>query len=198
MKAQRVFLTVGTTSFDYLIEAVDTEAFLKAMSACGCQELVLQIGRGTYLPNKYLSVEKCRQHGIRFECFRFKPTLADEMTVADLIISHCGAGSVLEAVTLRKLLVVVVNDTLQENHQAELADAMAARKHCLKALPVDVVAILEELAGRLNGGSERGTKEKEQGRGADPAAVLRALGLEPYPKANLDAFPAVVNSLFAF
>jgi len=196
MRAKRVFLTVGTTSFDSLIEAVDTEAFLEAMSACGCQDLVLQIGRGTYLPNKYLNVETCSQHGISFECFRFKPNLADEMATADLIISHCGAGSVLEAVTQRKLLLVVVNDTLQENHQEELADAMVSRKHCLKAIPADVVVILEGLAGRLNSGS--GRRKNEQGRRQDSADALSGLGLEPYPEADLKAFPAVIDSLFTF
>ena len=198
MRAQRVFLTVGTTSFDSLIEAVDTEAFLEVMRACGCQELVLQIGRGSYLPSKYLTVETCSQHGISFEYFRFKPTLADEMAAADLVISHCGAGSVLEAVTLQKLLLVVVNDTLQENHQEELADAMASRKHCLKALPADVVPVLEGLAGRLSGNSNSDS-DPPGGRGRrDPAAALRALALEPYPEADLDAFPAVVDSLFSF
>jgi beta-1,4-N-acetylglucosaminyltransferase len=195
MRAQRVFLTVGTTSFDSLIEAVDTEAFLEVMRACGCQELVLQIGRGSYLPSKYLTVEKCSQHSISFEYFRFKPTLTDEMTAADLIISHCGAGSVLEAVTLKKILLVVVNDTLQENHQEELADAMANRKHCLKALPADVVSVLEGLAGRLNSNSDR---DGDSPRKRDTASVLRALALEPYPEADLDAFPAAVDSLFSF
>ena len=45
------------------------------------------------------------------------------MKRADMIISHCGAGSVLEAISLRKFLIVVVNSTLQGNHQTELADA---------------------------------------------------------------------------
>jgi len=35
------------------------------------------------------------------------------MNKSSLIISHCGAGSILEALEMEKPLIVVVNDTLQ-------------------------------------------------------------------------------------
>ncbi len=191
MRVRRVFLTVGTTSFDALIETVDTQEFISVIKEFGCQELILQIGRGAYIPSKYLTVENCNQHGIRFEYFRFKSTLADDMSAANLIISHCGAGSVLEAVTLRKLLLVVTNDTLQENHQEELADAMTQRKHCLKAVPKSLIDTLLDLASLLKGGSNRGEVRSSAGD-------LEALGLVPYPVADLNAFPATIDSMFSF
>ena len=51
------------------------------------------------------------------------------MEKADLILSHAGAGTVMEALRLKKKLVVVINTLLMDNHQTELAGAMAKRGH---------------------------------------------------------------------
>eukprot|EP00975_Prorocentrum_lima_P019488 4104021-Prorocentrum_lima.AAC.1 len=51
------------------------------------------------------------------------------MERAELIVSHAGAGSIVEALRLRKKLVVVVNTALMDNHQLELAEALADRDH---------------------------------------------------------------------
>jgi beta-1,4-N-acetylglucosaminyltransferase len=205
---RRVFLTVGTTSFDSLIQAVDTDAFLRAIADCGCEELVLQIGRGAYVPN-FLNPEQCKKHGVKlFDFFRFKPTLAEDFSSADLIISHCGAGSVLEAVSLRKVLIVVINNSLQENHQEELASAMVARNYCLQASVKhpsggDLIEVLQGLAGRfrsassIKGGNSH-SSDARSSASSDAKSLLSVAGLQEYPDADLQAFPAAVDSLFAF
>lgn len=43
MPAKSVFVTVGTTKFDALIAAVDTEAVGKALLAKGYTELIMQV-----------------------------------------------------------------------------------------------------------------------------------------------------------
>ena len=43
---------------------------------------------------------------------------------AGLVISHCGAGSVFEALSLGVRLLVVPNPILMDNHQAELASLL--------------------------------------------------------------------------
>lgn len=50
-----VFLTVGTTCFDGLVRAVDSENVKKELLAKGYTHLLIQMGRGSYLPTKVLS-----------------------------------------------------------------------------------------------------------------------------------------------
>jgi beta-1,4-N-acetylglucosaminyltransferase len=51
------------------------------------------------------------------------------MKAADVIITHCGAGSILEVLHLRKKAIGVINTKLLDNHQVELADAMEEHKY---------------------------------------------------------------------
>ncbi|XP_077466473.1 UDP-N-acetylglucosamine transferase subunit ALG13 isoform X2 [Stigmatopora argus] len=53
------------------------------------------------------------------------------MQEADLIVSHAGAGSCLEALGAGKDLLVVVNDKLMDNHQLELARQLHKDSHLL-------------------------------------------------------------------
>lgn len=135
-----VFITVGTTEFDELIKSIDTVDFLKSLEKINCTHLVVQIGRGLYEPIVIVS-----NHGIpiKVEVYRFKPNLDEDMNRAKLIISHCGAGSILEAVKNEKELIVVVNSSLQDNHQTELADAMSAAGYCISTTPQALCSIIE-------------------------------------------------------
>jgi beta-1,4-N-acetylglucosaminyltransferase len=212
IKLKRIFLTVGTTSFDSLIRVVDTQEFLDVIIKCGCDTLVLQIGRGVNQPTFLTSKMLLEQYKISFECFRFKPSLSKEMESADLIISHGGAGSILEAITLHKLLIVVVNDTLQENHQVELANAMTSRNHCFQALPNSLLDPMNDIVQRLSKIQIHSDKNKNKDTDTDSSSsalnldlvsdggkqlkLLQSLHLEPYPEANLNAFPSVVDSMF--
>jgi len=55
----------------------------------------------------------CLKNNISCEIYQYKDTLKDDMLHSSLVISHCGAGSILEVLELGKPLIVVVNDTLQ-------------------------------------------------------------------------------------
>jgi len=73
--------------------------------------LIIQYGRGVHSPSKLYDI--CVKNGIKCNIYRFKDTLKDDMYKSSLIISHCGAGSILEALEMEKPLIVVVNDSLQ-------------------------------------------------------------------------------------
>jgi len=49
---QTVFVTVGTTCFDALVMAVDSPEVKKALLQKGYSNLLIQMGRGTYVPLK--------------------------------------------------------------------------------------------------------------------------------------------------
>jgi hypothetical protein len=55
-KSRRVvFVTVGTTSFDALVRAVDSENVKKELLVKGYTHLLIQMGRGSYVPTKVVS-----------------------------------------------------------------------------------------------------------------------------------------------
>ncbi|XP_048885647.1 UDP-N-acetylglucosamine transferase subunit ALG13 homolog [Brienomyrus brachyistius] len=120
-----VFVTVGTTSFDDLIASVISQEAVQALVARGYEELVLQVGRGSILPGR----DSCP--GLTLQAFRFKDSIAGDIQRADLVISHAGAGSCLEALGAGRPLLVVVNDRLMDNHQLELARKLHADSHLL-------------------------------------------------------------------
>ena len=75
-------------------------------------------GRGAYVPSG-----EAAPAGFAVSSYRFKAGLEEDMRAARLVISHAGSGSIFEALALCKPLIVVVNEALMDNHQAELADA---------------------------------------------------------------------------
>ena len=142
---RRVFVTVGTTSFDALIGACTTPEFHKKLKTLGFDELRLQVGRGAAPTDTD-----------RVSWFRFAPTITEEMRAADVVISHAGAGSILEALELGKRLVVCVNDALMDNHQAELAKALEARGHVVVSTVDDVADALQRVVATRPAPYERG------------------------------------------
>ena len=78
------------------------------------------------------------------------------MRAADVVISHAGAGSILEALELGKRLVVCVNEELMDNHQAELANALEARGHVVVSTVDDVADALRRVVATRPAPYERG------------------------------------------
>ncbi|CAN6272638.1 unnamed protein product [Urochloa humidicola] len=124
-----VFVTVGTTCFDALVMAVDSPEVKMALLQQGYTDLLIQMGRGTYVPSKVSG-----DATLQVDYFTFSPSIADHMRTASLVISHAGSGSIFETLRLGKPLVVV-NEDLMDNHQSELAEELAERKHLFYARP---------------------------------------------------------------
>jgi beta-1,4-N-acetylglucosaminyltransferase len=153
------FVTVGTTLFDALIRALDSDACLAALRARGVTRLLLQIGHGTHEPRASFP-------GLEIAYYRHNAQYKADVAAADLIISHAGAGSIMDALAAKKKLIVVVNTMLMDNHQTELAEAMAAQQYCVATTCDELLATLE-------------TADLET--------------LQPYPRPDEDAFPALVD-----
>jgi beta-1,4-N-acetylglucosaminyltransferase len=98
-------------------------AYLQVLQARGYTKLIIQIGHGTIVPPSGLIC------GVQVEYFRFKDSISEDIQHADLIISHAGAGSCLEALGALKPLLVVINEDLMHNHQLELAQQLHEDRH---------------------------------------------------------------------
>lgn len=117
-RGRYVFVTVGTTKFEALVEQVDSEAFGAWLQTQGADlRVVVQRGAGAYEPRSPWIAE----------CYTYKPSLAADMGGAALVITHAGSGSVLEALRLRRRTCVVANTALMDNHQTELAQELHRR-----------------------------------------------------------------------
>ena len=83
----QAFVTVGSTKFDDLIDAIASEDFLTRLFAGGYTRLVVQYG------NSKLRLTET-SYGVEVIAWPFKPNLGEEYLAADLVISHAGLRSV--------------------------------------------------------------------------------------------------------
>ena len=113
----QVFVTVGTTQFDQLVQTVSSLDFLQKLRKLGYSKVTFQTGRGESVPD----IARDQVPGLVVEYYQFKSSIREDIESADLVISHAGAGSVLETLGAGKPLLVVINDELMGNHQTELA-----------------------------------------------------------------------------
>jgi beta-1,4-N-acetylglucosaminyltransferase len=93
----------------------------------------LWIYRGTYKPTKLHSDK------IKIEVHSF--IVLDALIMeSDLVISHCGAGILLECLRSPGTTnLAVVNDTLMHNHQTELADKLSSEGYIYQSVPSKVL-----------------------------------------------------------
>ncbi|KAA1469539.1 glycosyltransferase 28 [Dentipellis sp. KUC8613] len=126
----RAFVTVGSTRFDSLVQAVLSPLVLEELQRKGYQQLVVQCGNshidGFGDEETNWAFDKA---GVEARMWRFKPSLEEDYNEADLVISHAGSGTILDVLRKGKLLIVVPNPTLLDNHQEELAEALSKLGH---------------------------------------------------------------------
>ncbi|TFG94397.1 hypothetical protein E4H12_15240, partial [Candidatus Thorarchaeota archaeon] len=90
---------------DYLVE----QGIIK-------DDVVAQIGAGKYIPKK-------------IEYLRFAPSLEEYYLNADIIVSNCGAGTIMENVTKGRKLIVIQNPDVTGGHEWEIVTKMEKGDH---------------------------------------------------------------------
>nr|AFK33308.1 unknown [Lotus japonicus] len=135
-----VFVTVGTACFDALVRAVDSHNVKQDLFAKGYTHLIIQMGRGSYVPTKSEG-----DGSLAVDYFTFSSSIADHLRSASLVISHAGSGSIFETLRLGKPLLVVVNEDLMDNHQSELVEELANRKHLYCASPQTILQTIADM-----------------------------------------------------
>lgn len=122
MCSKSVFVTVGTTRFDELIRSVTDHCTLEVLKQKGYTSMTIQKGNS----------DICVEHSniMKVSSYSFKPDIGPDINNSDLVISHGGAGSIMQALDHKKPLLVVINEKLMNNHQYELAEKLSNEK-CL-------------------------------------------------------------------
>lgn len=106
VEKSKIFVTVGSTDFDALTQAVD--ALAPALDLKG----MMQIGHGRYIP-------------VNLPYFRFAPTLEPYYRQTSLVIAHGGLAITMEVLKLGLPLVSVSNSDRYDNHQEDILAKMA-------------------------------------------------------------------------
>ncbi|PAV89403.1 hypothetical protein WR25_11930 isoform C [Diploscapter pachys] len=138
------FVTVGTTLFEELSNEVLSEESISALQQVGIKKLILQIGAANLteeVRNRVFGGAETEDKGrgswgdMQISYYRYKNSIADDIRTAKIVIGHCGAGTCLDVLRAKKPFIVVVNERLMDNHQMELATAMADENHLLFCTP---------------------------------------------------------------
>ena len=108
--SRKVFVTVGSTDFDLLVQAVD--GLCAPGQILAGYDVEMQIGEGTYEP-------------IRARYFRFAPSLMPFFESTELVIAHGGLGTAVEAIGCGCRLVAVANPDRYDGHQQDLLGTLA-------------------------------------------------------------------------
>jgi beta-1,4-N-acetylglucosaminyltransferase len=104
-----ILVTIGTTSFDALIEQIDT-SFPKEI------ELIFQKADGKYNP-------------VNFPFFTFTKNIDEYYHQSEIIICHAGAGTIYKLLEMGKKLIVAPNMTRSDPHQKEMAEFIEKNKY---------------------------------------------------------------------
>lgn len=129
-----LFVTVGSTKFDSLIEALCSEQFEAAALQQNICRWIVQYGKSD--PSRLSNVSK-QVEIIKFE---YSSSLEPHFSTADVIIAHGGSGTILDSIRgpvfsnsggFPKRLIVVPNSCLLDNHQSELARELAKSGICM-------------------------------------------------------------------
>ncbi|CAO3610724.1 unnamed protein product [Mucor hiemalis] len=165
-----LFITVGSTGFDELISQVTTQAFLTSLTLLDITQVKIQYGSSE--PIFIKNVQSYDGPRIDITGYNYKSSITEDMKGADIIISHAGAGTILQAARLdNKKLIVVVNKSLMDNHQYQIAQAMESRNY----------VVCSETSELL-----------------DNIKRIKNLVLDSFPKAKPEIFASIVNEQMGF
>ncbi|TLS29555.1 hypothetical protein PpBr36_01913, partial [Pyricularia pennisetigena] len=140
---RHAFVTIGATAgFRSLLEQVLRPEFLRWMRAYGFARMTVQCGSDLdWFRSSLAAADTC---GVEVECFRYTTSMRDYILPcrpvegvanAGIVICHAGAGTVVDVSRCGVPFVVVPNEGLMDNHQAELAAHLDKERWAVAAKP---------------------------------------------------------------
>jgi beta-1,4-N-acetylglucosaminyltransferase len=125
-----IFVTVGTTDFDALVQVMDE------LAPTLSEPVVAQIGRGAFIP----------RHA---EWFRLAPDLRRCFEQADVVVSHGGLGTLVEVLTVGRRLIGVSNPDRYDRHQDDLLGDLESQGHLVWCRDLtEMPRLLREIGAR--------------------------------------------------
>jgi beta-1,4-N-acetylglucosaminyltransferase len=126
MVLKSVVITVGTTKFDDLIDFLNANAceLCEVLRGQGITSITLQYGNSIE-PTNFTNLSKVIFGEDNVQVFKFKSLLSQLFTSETLLISHAGAGTIMEGLRSGATMFVVINERLMDNHQLEIAERLA-------------------------------------------------------------------------
>lgn len=160
------FVTIGATaSFTELIRAVLSQDFCKALEIHEYTHLLIQYGQdGKQLYDQCLSqLNHSEPTTLQISGFDLDQSGLDDymlqakghtnpLATEGTVISHAGSGTILGVLRMGIPLIVVPNEALLDNHQVELAEALAEQQYVVHGRLEDFGGALkeaEELRARM-------------------------------------------------
>ncbi|CZT22295.1 related to UDP-N-acetylglucosamine transferase subunit alg13 [Ramularia collo-cygni] len=150
------FVTIGATaSFTGLIKATLTPDFLAALESHGYTELLVQYGQGGKelfdgCCAGVLSTVRLHIHGFDLDQAGLGPYMLRAKggqrngREEGVVISHAGSGTILDALRISVPIIVVPNSELLDNHQVELAEALAEQEYVVHGRLEELSRALQE------------------------------------------------------
>ncbi|VDO03167.1 unnamed protein product [Rodentolepis nana] len=187
-----VFVTVGTTLFEELIEVVDTKKFHAALFNLGYKKLFIQYGNGNIVPS-------VSDSPLEIDAFRYKANLSSIFSESSLVISHGGAGTCMEALQPpgKRKLIVVINENLMNNHQVELASTLYEEKHAFLSRVKDLYAFIStgEQYPFMDCLRTRFWRDCDHKALLGPSTSPQSVGLVPFHRGNASNLINFLNNL---
>lgn len=115
-----IFVTVGTTPFDSLIQQLDVLA-----KDCPQFNITAQVSNFSNYEVK------------NFSSFQFSSDIDDYICNSQLVITHAGAGSVYRLLELEKTVLVVPNVERIDKHQIEIANFVESQNYASVCYDID-------------------------------------------------------------
>jgi UDP-N-acetylglucosamine transferase subunit ALG13 len=129
-----IFVTVGTSlPHDDLIREIDELVKDEKIK----NNVVAQIGSGKYIPKN-------------IEYIRYAPSLEEYYQRADIVVSNCGAGTIMENVTKGRRLIVIQNPDITGGHEWEIVTKMEKGGHLIWCKDIRDMAVCIESAATKN------------------------------------------------
>lgn len=141
MAGKRVFVTVGTTKYEKLIETILQNDILEKLKNLGYKEVQFQTGSGAF------ERKECPDITLKYD--KYFENFIEEIKESDLVISHAGAGTCLDVLKCGKPLIIVINEDLMDNHQKELGEQLENDEYVYLCTCQTLIETLDKDLGAL-------------------------------------------------